>query len=114
MTPTSRIVMLLISLLLVIASEAADEKTVRLRRQLVAFDDSGTSSHPHGDFMDTLWNVDIVQSDRQLGSGGLNRVRGKKTSGKRGSRRESSSGKKGKSSRESYEMSMSMSFAFYF
>lgn len=125
MTSVSRISTLLISLLLLITNGVAGEKRIRLRRQVVAFDDSDTPKHSHGEFLDTLWNFDGIRPDRELGSGGIMRIRhqngnyagansGKKASGKKGGKGSNSGKKSGKKASESYEMSMSMSFVFYF
>lgn len=91
----------------------------------MSLDDADVSKHLRGEFLDTPWNVDGFRP-RQLGAGGMGRSdsgsvrKGGASSGKKGKKggdRRSNNGKMSSSKKkdhESYEMSMSMSFFFYF
>jgi hypothetical protein len=84
MTFQTRICTLLIAVCLVLASVVADEKPIRLRRQIVALGDGDVAKQPRGEFLENLWSGDAFLPERHLGAGRP----------------------------DSYEMSMSMSMSF--
>lgn len=106
MTSITRISTLLISLLLLVSSGAADEKRARLRRQVVALGEADASKNSRGEFLESLWNVDGARPVRQLGVGGHSKSGKKSNNGKKNS--------SNKKHHESYDMSMSMSMSFDF